>query len=246
MQFTNIERYPLLQNEVLTTIDGLQNFKHVFVDLLLETSKDFSLRSVSQAASVGPMIGSLTVGGTIELDDIAILPVDDLDLPPPPSLVMQTSSELRRVTQEASVLSTPAMVRQTSEEVVQRFANMISWEESEHPIVAFKMDRYGEALAVDILSLNPQFVDRHINGPLKHSLEENAFDFNKDWDRVTNEEGVNILRQIEGLDADFRGGLHALEPGYVMTVDNILKMLSIQLRMRCNLPVVIMGETGKD
>lgn len=184
------------------------------------------------------------MGGTIDLDNGDNFAGTDLDLPPPPGLVMQTSSELRRATQEASVLSTPAMVRQTSEEVVKRFANMISWEESEHPIVAFKMNRYGEALAVDILSLNPQFVDRHIHGPLKHSLEENSFDFNKDWDRVTNEEGVSILRQIEGLDDDFRGGLHALEPGYVMTVDNILKMLSIQLRLRCNLPVVIMGETG--
>eukprot|EP00456_Euglypha_rotunda_P019720 TRINITY_DN17417_c0_g3_i3.p1 TRINITY_DN17417_c0_g3~~TRINITY_DN17417_c0_g3_i3.p1 ORF type:complete len:178 (+),score=26.96 TRINITY_DN17417_c0_g3_i3:132-665(+) len=35
-----------------------------------------------------------------------------------------------------------------------------------------------------------------------------------------------------------------VDPGYVITIDNLLKMLSIQLRMRNNLPVVIMGETG--
>jgi hypothetical protein len=53
-----------------------------------------------------------------------------------------------------------------------------------------------------------------------------------------------ILRQVEGLSRDYRGGVDALEAGYVMTIDNVLKMLSIQLRLRFNVPVIIMGETG--
>lgn len=53
-----------------------------------------------------------------------------------------------------------------------------------------------------------------------------------------------MLRQIDGLGYDSRGGVESLEPGYVMTVDNMLKMLSIQMRLRFNLPVIIMGETG--
>jgi ABC-type lipoprotein export system ATPase subunit len=35
-----------------------------------------------------------------------------------------------------------------------------------------------------------------------------------------------------------------ISSGYVITVDNLLKMLSIQLRMLNQVPVVIMGETG--
>jgi MoxR-like ATPase len=35
-----------------------------------------------------------------------------------------------------------------------------------------------------------------------------------------------------------------LEPGYVITVDNLVKMLSILMRLQCNLPVLVMGETG--
>ena len=35
-----------------------------------------------------------------------------------------------------------------------------------------------------------------------------------------------------------------LDAGYVLTVDNLLKMLSIQLRLKFNLPAIIMGETG--
>lgn len=79
---------------------------------------------------------------------------------------------------------------------------------------------------------------------MKASLEQNSIRFNRDWSKISNEEGVSILRQIDGLGFESRGGVESLEPGYVMTVDNMLKMLSIQLRLRFNLPVVIMGETG--
>jgi hypothetical protein len=74
------------------------------------------------------------------------------------------------------------------------------------------------------------------------------------------------------MSSSSRGGIFSLEPGYVLTIDNVLKMLrylsiylyiyiyltnyptlnltlpllslSIQLRLRFNLPVVVMGETG--
>ena len=35
-----------------------------------------------------------------------------------------------------------------------------------------------------------------------------------------------------------------VDPGYVLTVDNLKKMLAIHMRFRCNIPVIIMGETG--
>ena len=52
------------------------------------------------------------------------------------------------------------------------------------------------------------------------------------------------VREVEGLDGSRPGGAHSLDGGYVLTVDNLLKMLSIQLRLRARLPVVVMGETG--
>ena len=35
-----------------------------------------------------------------------------------------------------------------------------------------------------------------------------------------------------------------LMKGYMITTDNLLKMMCIQYRLQCNLPVLIMGETG--
>lgn len=263
MQFGAVEKYPLLSSDVLSHIDGLENFKHVFLILLIATSCDFSVRSVPQvlieSGGVGPSVQSAVLYDDTLVDNHPPVEVEsELETPDlernvsngssglgPPSLVRRTSSEQRRVgLTQAQQNTIPGMVRQTSEEIVNRFEHMLSWEQSEHPIVCFKMDIYGDVNGVDILSLNPTFVDRHINGHLKQVLEQNYLKFNKDWSSLTNEEGVTILRQIAGLRAEERGGLGALEPGYVMTVDNLLKMLSIQLRLRFSLPVVIMGETG--
>ena len=50
-----------------------------------------------------------------------------------------------------------------------------------------------------------------------------------------------MLRSVEGF------GAHQIEGGmtdYIFTIDNLLKMLSIQLRLKYLIPVVIMGETG--
>ena len=266
MQFGAVEKYSLLSSDVLAHIDGLQNFKHIFLTLLISTSCDFSVRSVPQvlldAGGVGPSVEAQVLYedtenstpnqgvGVMNLEELPPPPLDrrgsndSLSLGPPP-MVRRTSSEERRAAvAQGQQNAIPGMVRQTSEEIVNRFQHMLSWEQSEHPIVCFKMDMYGEVNGVDILSLNAAFVDRYISGELKHALEENYIKFNKDWSTMTNEEGVTILRQIAGLSVEQRGGLASLESGYVMTVDNLLKMLSIQLRLRFNLPVVIMGETG--
>ena len=38
--------------------------------------------------------------------------------------------------------------------------------------------------------------------------------------------------------------IHDPDDSYVLTVDNLIKMLAIQTRFRCDIPVVIIGETG--
>lgn len=69
---------------------------------------------------------------------------DDAPSPSTPRrLTRQNSSELRRAGQINGQMNPPAFVRQTSEEMVDRFQTMISWEKSDHPIVNFKC-RYGE------------------------------------------------------------------------------------------------------
>jgi len=208
-QFYYVSQYPLLSEGILGDTQGLSTFKHTFLTLLVETSRDFSLRSLAQ-------INLLGVG----------------DRPSGSGEVNQTFANLDQLPMENQI-------------VIERFQNLLSWESSEHPVVLFKQDEVtDEVSGVAILSLNPHFLSKYISGELKDALEANFVKFDYNWEKLTNLEAVDLLRSIEGLGEYDQGGLQSIDVGYVITIDNMLKMLSIQLRLRSQLPVIIMGETG--
>src|SRR3546814_12559927 len=94
-------------------------------------------------------------------------------------------------------------------------------EQSAHPVGVITADAIrGGVSCVDFLSLNPQYLAQYIDGAMKAALEQNFIDLGRDWTTIPNEEGVAILRGVEGLYEHQRGGLHALESGYVVKVDN--------------------------
>ena len=70
-------------------------------------------------------------------------------------------------------------------------------------------------------------------------LKQNRVNFDDDyrqWQKSTMIEKIAIVMGIEfPYDPD---------ETYVLTVDNLIKILAIQMRFRCGIPVVIMGETG--
>ena len=67
---------------------------------------------------------------------------------------------------------------------------------------------------------------------------------NRDWSEMTTEQAVEMLRKVQGEGGAVSRPVRPVEPAYVMTIDNLLKMLSILLRIKNDLPVIIMGETG--
>ena len=48
----------------------------------------------------------------------------------------------------------------------------------------------------------------------------------------------------EAIPAELEAAIPLHQAGYVVTVDNMLKMLSIALRLKNRLPVVVMGALG--
>jgi hypothetical protein len=223
--FVGMMSYPVFQAAGLS--EGLETLRDVFVGLLVETSKDFSLRSVPRAAN------SVVGGAAVNMPPAA------------PRLQRSASSEIR---EREAELARPALVGALSEGIADRFAKMRSWEDTEHPIVLwYNGQRSEEVEGLDILSLNPRFLDRWINPALKDVLRANAIDFDFDWKKMQSERGMDIIRKVEGFSmfGDRRNlPPPPLEPGYVITVDNMTKMVSIQMRLKNNLPVVIMGEVS--
>ena len=101
-----------------------------------------------------------------------------------------------------------------------------------------------------------------MNTRLYAGLKENRVNLSENyqsWGKKTMIEKIGMVMGLESIDDP--------DPSYVLTVDNVLKMLAIQMRFRyksmmalsylkvcaithlisphrCNIPVVIMGETG--
>ena len=226
------------------------NFKHSFVKMLIATSKDFSTRSVPQGDQTR---AEVTEDGQEDDDDDDDAPLARQKSGSAGSLARASSarSDETHAMQEGALDGGAAPLvrlrRQDSREGANRFQSMTSWENSDHPVAVWLMSPDGYGIdGVNILSLNPRFVDAYIGRNLKQALGPGGvchppLEFNRNWSKLTNAEAMDILKHASGW-----GGQVAaqLDQRYVMTVDNLLKMLSIALRIRNGMPVIVMGETG--
>ena len=134
------------------------------------------------------------------------------------------------------------------------------WEEKNQPYVYLNEDQqsmtfFGFKITksldlVDVFNsskvIEKSAISRQLYLTLIHNLvdlEDNCYD----WDK---EKKINVLANVMGimkLDPDKPDTLIPIkdpDPTYVLTIDNMKKILAIHMRFRCNIPVIIMGETG--
>ena len=90
---------------------------------------------------------------------------------------------------------------------------------------------------LSILSLNPRITEEFMDDELKQTLVLNGFSFTRDWAKLTTPEALQILGSILGVPAEYG----EFDVTFVITIDTLMKMLAIQLRVRYGIPVIIMG-----
>jgi hypothetical protein len=109
---------------------------------------------------------------------------------------------------------------------------------------------------IGIISLNPDLIDRAMDNNMKEVhcthpcfmanyfqlLSYNGFKFDTDYRSISREEAIQLLSVILGVDPTHR--VNEVQRNYVLTFDNLMKMISVQLRVKSDIPAVIMGETG--
>ncbi|KAM7035519.1 E3 ubiquitin-protein ligase RNF213 [Acridotheres tristis] len=125
------------------------------------------------------------------------------------------------------------------------------WESEPHPYLFFNDDRVSMTFigfhfqqtgnCIDAIHpVNGNVIKTNIMSPqLYHGLLGQRVPFNVPFDQLSRGEKLERLCMVLGLS-------WVLDPDetYELTMDNVLKMLAIEMRFRCNIPVVIMGETG--
>ncbi|XP_041095708.1 E3 ubiquitin-protein ligase rnf213-beta [Polyodon spathula] len=136
------------------------------------------------------------------------------------------------------------------------------WESEPHPYIFFNADHLSMSFLGFHLKMNHSgtcdAVDPHSGKVLMggvmpvqllKGLERQGINFNEDFDSLPREKKIQKLSRVLGDcgDQDMGGGFGGTfdpDSSYELTADNVMKMLAIHMRFRCEIPVIIMGETG--
>nr|XP_045015373.1 E3 ubiquitin-protein ligase RNF213 [Jaculus jaculus] len=139
-----------------------------------------------------------------------------------------------------------------AEEDLAPFSLRKRWESEPHPYIFFNGDHMTMTfIGFHLRSNSNGYIDaiNHLNGKvikkdimtmeLYEGLKLQKVPFNIDFDNLPRHEKIERLCLALGIqwpsDPD---------ETYELTTDNMLKILAIEMRFRCGIPVIIMGETG--
>jgi hypothetical protein len=142
-------------------------------------------------------------------------------------------------------MARPELVRQASEDQTKRMMEIPKWDESDHPVVIFV--RQGDNVkGMKVLSKDKEFIEKNLTPVLKNALFSNGIlDKNWDYTNISNDEAIGFLNQMSGGNPeDVHEAMKRVLKGYMITADNLIKMVCILYRLQSQLPVLIMGETG--
>eukprot|EP00928_Gymnodinium_smaydae_P026154 TRINITY_DN20620_c0_g1_i1.p1 TRINITY_DN20620_c0_g1~~TRINITY_DN20620_c0_g1_i1.p1 ORF type:complete len:1377 (+),score=394.33 TRINITY_DN20620_c0_g1_i1:376-4131(+) len=263
------EKFPVgskLQLQKQLQFNGL---KHSFIKLLIETSRAFALRQIPKgnidfeahplappAPSVPQLMRQLTLTRETSLGTREAPTLNRQGSRGgggAPSLTRQASRTNqgeagRGDTVPAAVdelaVETSGVGRIVVTSYVSRFAQMQSWETMEHPVAYFVLGPTGNVQGCQVMSLNPEYVSQFIPQQLQRTLELQGITLKKDWSKATHQEAVKCVLDVEGgRSAEQKYNIGGPEE-YVVTVDNLIKLMTIQQRLKYGLPVCLMGETG--
>ncbi|KAI8490437.1 hypothetical protein Bbelb_317050 [Branchiostoma belcheri] len=124
------------------------------------------------------------------------------------------------------------------------------WENCPHPYLFFNSDHHTMTfLGFHVDSngnirdpANNSILQQNVIGQqLREGLDLQGVDLQVNFDKMQRVEKIRKLRMVMGLD---KGEYFDPDESYELTTDNVKKILAIHMRFRCDIPVIIMGETG--
>ncbi|XP_021096800.1 E3 ubiquitin-protein ligase RNF213 isoform X2 [Heterocephalus glaber] len=138
------------------------------------------------------------------------------------------------------------------EEDLAPFSLRKRWESEPHPYIFFNGDRVTMTFmgfylqpnnngSIDAINhLNGRVIKRNVmTSELYRGLLLQRVPFNINFDNLPRHEKLERLCQALGIQ-----WVTDPDETYELTTDNMLKILAIEMRFRCGIPVIIMGETG--
>ena len=130
-----------------------------------------------------------------------------------------------------------------------QFFQKCNWESNSYPYIFFNPDRHTMTLLGFHISNTGNLTDsENPSNVIKYNimrpklfklLKANGVNLQEDFSQLNKIQKIMKIAGAMGIE-----WISDPDPGYVLTLDNMRKILAILMRFRCNIPVVIMGETG--
>ncbi|XP_070190023.1 E3 ubiquitin-protein ligase rnf213-alpha-like [Littorina saxatilis] len=155
--------------------------------------------------------------------------------------------------------SLDALVAEDPEDTdIQQYEMRRTWENSPHPYIFFNPDGHSMTfLGFSIDAASGNLVDQQTGKVLEQgimskqlfkALALNRVPLTENFDALPREDRLLRLYRVLGLydEEIFDDHKQIIDPDntYELTTDNVKKILAIYMRFRCNIPVIVMGETG--
>ncbi|XP_062570766.1 E3 ubiquitin-protein ligase RNF213-like isoform X2 [Saccostrea cucullata] len=132
---------------------------------------------------------------------------------------------------------------------LQQFQMRRRWETSAHPYLFFNPDHHSLTfIGFNIDRAFRNLVDQQTGAILEknimsrqlwEALQRNRVPLQEDFNGLSRKDKIERLCSVIGNDMP-----QDPDDTYELTTDNVKKMLAIYMRFRCNIPVIVMGETG--
>ena len=122
------------------------------------------------------------------------------------------------------------------------------WNTSNHPYLFFNQGHHTMAFLGFSISPDGDLIDHETKEIIERGLMSKTLFTDlqaygalssEEYDEQNKEKMIETLAAVLGIVS-----ANDPDPTYVLTTDNVMKMLAIHVRFRCNIPVILMGETG--
>ncbi|XP_035382020.1 E3 ubiquitin-protein ligase rnf213-alpha-like isoform X2 [Electrophorus electricus] len=131
--------------------------------------------------------------------------------------------------------------------VLKEFQLRRRWEQQAHPYILFNADNESMSFLgfhihkLDAVDAQTKVVVEKniIDKRLFNQLKTQRVPFNIDFETMKRSAQLEIISRVLGVNS-----VTDPDDTYQLTLDNVMKILAIHLRFECDIPVIIMGETG--
>ena len=210
---------------------------HTFLAILADQLKKFSKSAFFKIDNLRYMIGYNALEVRCNLFHALLKVTKELASR---AITTRRSSDTRNLSQEESSIALDKAMESTvrsAKDMVERVDGMIRWEDSNHLLVVFH--------GINSQSMTAIYRNRNlVPHSVKKLLESQKMKGDKESDNFNKFTQDQLQEELEKIACMKVVKKSNLFESYALTPDNILKMVLIILRVRVNVPVIIMGETG--